>query len=136
MNKFDDDQYKNKYSEQKFWLKLKTSAQKAGVKVIYAGLLLYYALKSPQVPTKVKGVILGALGYFILPIDIIPDIVPFAGFTDDLGVLLAALSYLAVYIYRDTSIQMRAKAKLAELFGDINDSELLIIDKKIAGKDN
>ena len=96
--------------------------------------MLYYALQSPNIPAKVKGIILGALGYFILPIDIIPDIIPGAGYTDDLGVLLAALSYLAVYIYRDSEIQIRAKIKLAELFGEINAGELRDIDEKINGE--
>ena len=84
-------QYAGHYNENEFWEKLKKFARKAGIKVTYAALLLFYVLKSPGTSTKDRAKILGALGYFILPIDLIPDFIPIAGYTDDLAARKAAL---------------------------------------------
>ncbi len=58
------------------------------MKVVYPALLLQYMMKSDDVPLKAKLILSAALGYFILPIDFIPDFAPLLGFTDALGVLL------------------------------------------------
>ena len=65
-------------------------------------------------PLKTKMVIYGALGYFISPIDVIPDFIPVVGFTDDIGVLAAAVA--ASYI--DAEAKAKADAKLAGWFGE------------------
>ncbi|MBB6444949.1 YkvA family protein [Bacillus benzoevorans] len=115
------------FSDDKFWGKLKRFAKKAGSSVVYAVLLLYYTLQKPEVPKKAKVVIIGALGYFILPADLIPDAMPVAGFTDDLGALGIALFQVAMYI--DEDIKSHARDKLHDWFGDnIDTSE---IDAKI-----
>src|SRR5690606_41277761 len=64
--------------------------------------------------------IVGALGYFILPFDLIPDIAVGVGYVDDLGVLTAALISVAMYI--DNDIKNQAKSKLADWFGDDADT--------------
>lgn len=87
-------QYQDNYSEEAFWEKIKRIAGKAGAKVVYYALVLYYALIDPATSLKYKAVIAGALGYFILPIDILPDFIPFAGLADDLAALIAAVSYV------------------------------------------
>lgn len=87
-------QYQDNYSEKAFWEKLKRIAGKAGAKVVYYALVLYYTLADPATPLKYKAVITGALGYFILPIDILPDFIPFAGLADDWAALIAAVSYV------------------------------------------
>ncbi|PEO50494.1 hypothetical protein CN563_02685 [Bacillus sp. AFS026049] len=51
---------------------MKKFGKKAGVKVVYVALLLFYTLQKPTTPVWAKTVIVGALGYFILPIDLIP----------------------------------------------------------------
>ncbi|WP_312099357.1 YkvA family protein [Niallia sp.] len=115
------------YSEEKFWKKLARFGKKAGSSVVYAVLLLYYTLQKPSVPKKIKVTIIGALGYFILPIDLIPDFLVGIGYTDDLGALGIALFQVAMYI--DDDIKTKAKAKLAEWFGSKVDTAE--IDKKL-----
>lgn len=115
------------YNEDKFWAKLMRFGKKAGSSVVYAVLLLYYTLQKPEVPKKAKATIIGALGYFILPVDLIPDFAVGIGFTDDLGALGIALIQVAIYI--DDEIKLKAKTKLAEWFG--NNVDTSIIDKKI-----
>ncbi len=51
----------------------------------------YYALRDPQTPFKVKATLAAALAYFILPTDLVPDLVAGFGFTDDFAVLLLVL---------------------------------------------
>ena len=122
MNEIDYDKYSKEYNPDSFWEKVKKFAKKAGVKVIYAALKLYYAAQSDSTPAWAKGVIYGALGYFILPVDLIPDIMPGVGFTDDLAVLAAALITVAAHITPDVKNQSREK--LSQWFGDVSDSEL------------
>ena len=77
MNKPDNiEKYQGNYSESGFWNKVKKVALKAGAKVIYVALILYYELADPNVSPKEKAIIIGALGYFILPLDLIPDAIP------------------------------------------------------------
>ncbi|MEK3990217.1 MULTISPECIES: DUF1232 domain-containing protein [Robertmurraya] len=115
------------FSDEKFWGKLKKFAKKAGSSVVYAVLLLYFTLQKPEVPVKAKTIIIGALGYFILPLDLIPDVVVGVGYTDDLGALGVALFQVAMYI--DEDIKSKAKEKLQEWFGDNVDTS--DIDGKI-----
>ncbi|MFJ8246010.1 YkvA family protein [Peribacillus asahii] len=115
------------YSDDKFWDKLKKFGKKAGSSVVYAVLLLYYTLQKPEVPKKAKAVIIGALGYFILPVDLLPDMMLGIGFTDDLGALGVALFQVAMYI--DDEIKDKAKIKLADWFGQ--DVDTADIDEKI-----
>ncbi len=111
------------YSEEKFWNKLKKYGVKAGHSVVYTALLLYFVLQKPDIPVKAKMVIIGALGYFILPTDFIPDIAVGIGFTDDLGALGLALLQVAMYI--DDEVKANAKAKLRDWFGeDVDTSEV------------
>jgi uncharacterized membrane protein YkvA (DUF1232 family) len=104
------------FSDEKFWGKLKKFAKKAGSSVVYAVLLLYYTMQKPNVPMKAKAIIISALGYFILPFDLIPDVAVGVGYTDDLGALGVALLQVAMYI--DDDIKQKAKDKLKDWFGD------------------
>ncbi|HUS88467.1 MAG TPA: YkvA family protein [Desulfosporosinus sp.] len=127
------DDYQNKfsqaYSEKTFWDKVQKYALSAGIKVIYVVLLLYYALREPKTPSWAKGVILGALGYFISPIDVIPDIVPVAGFTDDLGVLV--LELVAVGMFIDNNVKSKAREKVLDWFPNVGEEEFSEIDEKL-----
>ena len=78
-----DKQYEKKYTEDSFWDKVVKFAKTAGREVIEKALWLYYAAQQPNTPLWAKTAIYGALGYFISPIDAIPDITPVIGYADD-----------------------------------------------------
>lgn len=107
-------QYKDNYSEPKFWKKIANVAKGAGKKTIYMALLLFYVLKSGQVSTEDKVKICGALGYFILPLDLIADAIPVLGFSDDIGALAWALHT----VWKNITPEMKelAQKKTDELF--------------------
>lgn len=118
----DIEKYKGNYSESKLWDKVKSVAKKAGVKTTYIVLLLFYILKSPDVTKEDKAKICGALGYFILPLDLVPDAVPMFGFADDLSALAWALH--TVWKNITPEIKQQAQKKLLELFPDVNTADL------------
>lgn len=102
------------YSDDGFWNKLRRYALVAGQAVVEKALALYYCALDPETPTWAKSIIYGALAYFILPLDAIPDAIPVGGYTDDLGVLLAALAAVAGHL-KDTHVE-RAKETLKRWF--------------------
>ena len=85
-------------------------------------LLLYYALDSPTITFKDKAIIYGALGYFISPLDIIPDVLPLVGLTDDIAVLAWAFSRVKRNVNDMT--REKAKTKLKIWFGDYDEKEI------------
>ena len=115
--------YSNKFSQKDFVDKIARIAKRAGAKLIYAALLLYYTLQSDRISTKDKAIIVGALGYMISPIDVIPDAIPIAGLTDDLAVLLYVLKKIWVDV--DPEVKERAKNKLVNWF---DEDEIMEID--------
>lgn len=118
MKEKDIQRYQGHYSEPKFSGKLAKVAKKAGCKIVYAVFLLYYVLKVPSVPKKDKATILGALGYFILPLDILPDVLPVIGFTDDLSAIVLALH--AVWKNITPEVRELAASKARGIFGDFD----------------
>lgn len=123
MQESDIQQHGKHYSDDKLWKKIGRFAKKAGSSAVYVVLILYYTLQKPEIPVKVKATIVGALGYFILPIDLIPDVAFGAGFIDDLGVLTAALIQVAAYV--DDEVKAKAKEKLQSWFGtEVDTSEI------------
>lgn len=115
------------YSEKKFWGKMKKFAKRAGHSVVYTGLLLHFTLKKPDIPVKAKATIVAALGYFILPLDLIPDIAMGAGYVDDFGVLAGALIQVSMYI--DEEVKGQAKSKMRDFFGE--DFDVSDVDDKL-----
>ncbi|MEC0228460.1 YkvA family protein [Paenibacillus alba] len=122
----DPSKYEKYFSTDGFWSKLKKGAKKAGSKVIYSGLLLFYAVESPKTPLRAKVQVYGALGYLILPLDIVPDLLPIIGYVDDLSVLGLALAAVAKSI--DDDVKRKAKSKLRDFLGDEVMSSKDIID--------
>jgi uncharacterized membrane protein YkvA (DUF1232 family) len=80
----------------RFWIKLKRLA----VRLPFAEDLLaaYYCAFDRQTPRHVQAALLGAIAYFVLPFDFIPDMLPILGFTDDAAILATALRMVASHI--------------------------------------
>jgi uncharacterized membrane protein YkvA (DUF1232 family) len=94
-----------------FWPKLKKSL--ASVPFAEEVIASYYCAFDPATPLKVKGILLGALAYFIMPFDVIPDVLLGLGFTDDMAVLYTAISLIRSHMtqaHRD-----KAKVTLEKL---------------------
>lgn len=102
------------FDDGSFWSKVTKYAKSAGKEVVEKALWLYYAAQQSETPVWAKTVIYGALAYFILPVDAIPDPIPVAGYTDDLGALAAALATCSAYI--NAEVKALAKAKLSDWF--------------------
>lgn len=98
-----------------FWKKVGRVALAAGRPVIEAALTLWYVLQRPDVPVAVKGEIVAALAYFILPLDLIPDALPVVGYTDDLGLLLATVATVSAYV--DDEVRTQVARTLGRWFG-------------------
>ncbi|NNE30220.1 MAG: DUF1232 domain-containing protein [Saprospiraceae bacterium] len=121
------DLFQKKYTEEGMWQKIGNFAKAAGIKVIHAVLLLFYAYKREETPTWAKNIVLGTLGYFIAPIDALPDLTPLIGFTDDLGVLSFGLVTIAAYINEE--VKLNARNKLSDWFGPVEEDALLEIEE-------
>ena len=103
------------YSDERLRSKLARHALAAGREVVEKALWLYYASRRPDVPRWAKLTIYAALAYFILPLDMIPDFTPLAGYSDDLGALTAALLTLSHYI--DDEVKEKTRRRLQQWFG-------------------
>ena len=88
----EDFEEKARYVEENLWEKL----ERVGKKISFAKdiLALYRYMLDPKVSWYRKTIVVGALVYFIVPIDAIPDIAPLIGYMDDLGVITALLKFL------------------------------------------
>ncbi len=115
----DIEKYQKHYNERKLSSKLHRVARKAGSKLVYAVLLLYYVLQSPSISRADKSKIYGALGYFLLPFDILPDFIPLAGFTDDFTAVIWAVH--VVWKNITPEVKACAAAKTREWFGDFDE---------------
>lgn len=95
---------------QKFW----RTARRAAGQVPFMDELVaaYYCAMDKQTPLRAKAILIGALGYFILPADTIPDIIFGLGFTDDIAVLTAAITAVKAHI--TPAHRLAAKQALAD----------------------
>lgn len=109
-------QYKDNFTKSGFVEKVARIAKRAGAKLVYAALILYYTLESDKVSLKDKAIILGALGYLISPLDVVPDAIPIAGLGDDLAVLLYVLQKVWGQVSDD--VKAKAHAKLSQWFDE------------------
>lgn len=132
-------EYEKQYSEEGFWEKVTKVAKQAGIKVVSNALLLYFSLQSERT-YKEKTLILGALGYFILPLDLISDLLPVIGYSDDLSILLASIKLLKNItednVEKVTKVLSEklhyAKDEINQLFN--RKIKLLVVGHKNAGK--
>ena len=118
------EKYIPNYDVEKFWKKLRRTLRRLGAKAVYYALILYYALQNPEISKKDKGIILGALGYFLLPFDLMPDFCPGVGYTDD----IAALAFAVYKVWHCITplVKSQAEAKVYEWFGDVDQSDLIL----------
>ena len=122
MNLPDFMSYSNKFTNSDFIEKISRIAKRAGAKLVYAAFVLYYTLQSDKIPVKDKAIIIGALGYLISPLDVIPDAIPIAGLGDDLAVLVYVLN--KVWGNVSDEIKDKAKAKLTKWFDEDEIAEI------------
>ena len=93
----------------RFWLKLKQVAAK--LPFIEDLLAAYYCAFDKETPRHVQAALLGAIAYFILPFDFIPDMLPVLGYTDDAAVLATAIRLVAAHVTDDHRAAARAALK-------------------------
>ena len=110
------------FSKSEFVDKISKIAKRAGAKLVYVSLILYYMLQSKSVSVKDKAIILGALGYLISPLDAIPDAFPIVGLGDDLAVLLYVLKKVWTDVPED--VKVKARKKLDKWFDEDEISEI------------
>jgi len=93
-----------------FWRKVRQVA--AGLPFAEDLLAAYYCAFDAETPLQVKAILVGALAYFVLPFDVVPDMLPLVGFTDDAAVLLTAMRTIAAHLrpeHRDAARQALAR---------------------------
>ena len=122
-------QYSGKFTNSDFVEKISKIAKRAGSKLVYAALILYYTLQSDKISVKDKAIIIGALGYLVSPLDVIPDAIPIAGLGDDLAVLIYVLNKVWGNVSED--IKAKAKDKLSKWFDEDEIAEInTLFDKE------
>jgi uncharacterized membrane protein YkvA (DUF1232 family) len=92
-------------SEESLLSFLARNAKSAGKEIVEHALKIWFAINSPSTPLAIKAPLLGALAYLGLPLDVIPDVVPFVGFSDDAAVLVGAIVLAHTYITDDIKAQ-------------------------------
>ncbi len=99
----------------RFWDKLKRVAGK----IPFAEDLVaaFYCATDPKTPSRVKLILLGAIGYFVLPLDAVSDLLPLIGFADDAAVLAAAITQVA------GSITEEHRAKARKSLGEVTSEQ-------------
>ena len=123
------EQYQKHYSDSGLFEKIGKVCKKAGIKAIYYVLLLYYVLIDENTTLKDKATIIGALGYFILPVDLIPDFIPAAGYADDIAALTACLHTVKANI--TPAVRKKAVQKLCDWFVNIDYSKVDEYDEEV-----
>jgi uncharacterized membrane protein YkvA (DUF1232 family) len=108
------EEYKKEYNEKNFLDKLKKVLKIIGVKGVYMLLILYNTLQKKDIPPKEKSIIIGALGYFLLPLDALPDITPIVGYSDDIFAL--GMAILKVMPFIDDEIKKKSKEQIKKWF--------------------
>lgn len=106
--------YASAYSEPQFLSKAKRFAISLGREPLSKAIQMYLVLQSDDVPLWAKLKVMGALGYFISPVDLVPDVVPVVGLLDDAGVLALAFGMVAMHITPE--IKQKAEGLLDRLF--------------------
>ena len=119
MNKFDVSalkKYAENYDEKKMWSKIKDFFFEAGINLVIKVVQLWYVLQKPEVPVHVKVAIMGAIAYFVMPVDFILDVLP-GGYQDDL--FAVTLTLLVAEEYIDDEVRRKAREKVMEIVDEL-----------------
>ena len=127
-----NDKLKKWFSDNQLEEKLSKVAKKAGAVVIFPVLLLYNLFKSDHVPAQDKMMIIASLAYFIMPMDIIPDVILGVGYADDGLAIMTCLKKLASSITPQIMDQTREMSK--GLLGEIDEKDIKHITDLENGK--
>jgi uncharacterized membrane protein YkvA (DUF1232 family) len=112
-NKQEDmDQYAQHYTEQDFRQKITSLPRAAGQAVVEKAVTLYVILTDRETPMWARALIIGVLGYFICPLDAVPDVIPVLGYVDDVGAMGLVLTQLDRFV--TPGMQDRVQALLPE----------------------
>jgi uncharacterized membrane protein YkvA (DUF1232 family) len=103
------------YNNKSFWLKVKNNGKSFGKVFAEKAFSLYYSARDKDTPKWAKGVIIGALAYFIMPLDAIPDFLPAVGYSDDLVTLATAIGVVAMHVKEEHTL--KAKEISRKIFG-------------------
>jgi uncharacterized membrane protein YkvA (DUF1232 family) len=106
--------YAQYFDDWSFWRTVRRAARRAGREVVEEAITLYHCLRDPDTPAWARAVIVGALGYFVLPTDLIPDFIPGIGFTDDFGAFVVATTCVALHVKQEHRDRAR---RMMSLFG-------------------
>lgn len=120
---------KNPFRPDVLWSWINRYTGTLGQKLVYSILLLFYAYKRSETPSWAKNIVIGALAYFVSPIDSIPDLTPFLGLTDDIGVLSFGLVSIACYI--DDGVREKALTKLHAFFDTVDKDTIAAVDQAL-----
>jgi uncharacterized membrane protein YkvA (DUF1232 family) len=110
--------YQSKFKEAKFFKFLNKKFQSLSVQLVYKSLLMFYAFKRKETPYWAKNIILGTLGYILSPIDMLPDLTPLFGYTDDISVLAYGIVMISCYINKD--VRDMALAGTKSIYGEFD----------------
>ncbi|MHA2875665.1 YkvA family protein [Vibrio campbellii] len=95
--------------EKTFWRKMKNSVKKAGEEIAVMGIKSWLAMADSNTSVRHKAILGGALAYFVLPTDMVPDVLAGVGFTDDMAVLTLAANSVGNAITDEHEEQAREK---------------------------
>ncbi|EPO0025683.1 YkvA family protein [Vibrio alginolyticus] len=95
--------------EKTFWRKMKGSVKKAGEEIAVMGIKSWLAMADSNTSARHKAILGGALAYFVLPTDMVPDVLAGVGFTDDMAALTLAANSVGNAITDEHEEQAREK---------------------------
>ncbi|MCF6453082.1 DUF1232 domain-containing protein [Vibrio sp. MMG022] len=95
--------------EKTFWRKMKNSVKRAGEEIAVMGIKSWLAMADSNTSVRHKAILGGALAYFVLPTDMVPDVLAGVGFTDDMAALTLAANSVGNAITDEHEEQAREK---------------------------
>lgn len=105
----DQNKFEKEYSETGLWDKISENFKTVGKDLLIKVLQLYYTSMATGTPVTTKALIFAALGYFISPVDFVPDIIPVLGYADDAGIVALVLNQISNYISEEIKKQSEEK---------------------------